>query len=185
MHQKVEETGETILFLSQRDCRLLCLYLAGSSASTSPHLLPDHHHLPYHHPSRRSRRPPPPPPPWPAPGAYGFVESSSSSSSSDLSLLNSHAHAHPDGGRTLRLRLAKAEVARLMHESTNAARKIMDLWVARNQHPSPPRPTALRPRPCGRQSAAHSRPCEVWPRGPDEREINLELISSRTGANSR
>nr|CAD1820593.1 unnamed protein product [Ananas comosus var. bracteatus] len=128
-----------ILFLSQRDRRLLRLHLAGSFASASPHLLPDHRHLPYHHPSRRSRRPPSPPPPWPAPGAYGFVESSSSSSCSNLSLLNSHT-TPPRRRPPLRLRLPKAEVARLVHESTDAARKIIGLWVARNQHPSPTTP---------------------------------------------
>ncbi|OAY79182.1 Uncharacterized protein ACMD2_00003 [Ananas comosus] len=73
-------------------------------------------------------------------------------SSSDLSLLNSHAHAQADadGARTLRLRLPKAEVARLMHESADAAdaaRKIMDLCVARNHHPSPTTPDSATPTP--------------------------------------
>nr|CAD1826711.1 unnamed protein product [Ananas comosus var. bracteatus] len=70
-------------------------------------------------------------------------------SSSDLSLLSSHA-SDADGARTLRLRLPKAEVARLMHESADpadAARKIMDLCVARNHHPSPTTPDSATPTP--------------------------------------
>nr|CAD1838536.1 unnamed protein product [Ananas comosus var. bracteatus] len=150
----VWESGkhQVILFLSQRDRRLLHLHLASSR--------PDHHHLPDHHPlaalvlllllrrlgrrrepmdllNRRRRRPSPTSPsstPTPTPTA------------------------HPDGARMLRLSLPKAEIARLMHESTDATRKIMDLWVARNQHPSPTTPDRTTPTPLRTRSAARSCP---------------------------